>query len=352
MVVGTWNLEFLWRLEVGIWIFSHRLMSKKASPAAVGSFFVVGLVLGLAGLLLFSAGGLFHRRAKYILYFNGSLKGLDPGAPVKFRGVTIGKVEEVLVHHNQASDDFAMPVIVSIDTKLAQLKSDEQLQFGRERLDYLIEHGFRSRLDSESLVTGILYIGLEFLPNPPLAAFHQVKPEYLEIPTTEGQVQKFMANLDRLDLGNLSDSLNKVLSRVDTSLSQLNVVEINAGITNLLGSANRLVTTPDLTNSISALRTTLAQAGALLQHIDSRVDPLVDGVSDTLHDARTTMAGLRVAVGNASDLLSPDSAFRPDLVQALEQLSNAGRSVAELADFLKRNPNTLLTGRKQLKEQP
>src|SRR5215470_13427187 len=108
-------------------------MSKKANPATIGSFLVVGLVLGLAGVLLYSAGGLFHSRAKYILYFNGSLKGLDPGAPVKFRGVTIGKVDEVLVHHNQASNDFSMPVIISIDTKLAQLKSDEQLQFGRER---------------------------------------------------------------------------------------------------------------------------------------------------------------------------------------------------------------------------
>jgi paraquat-inducible protein B len=327
-------------------------VSKKANPAAVGSFLVVGLVLGLAGVLLFSTGGLFHRRAKYILYFNGSLKGLDPGAPVKFRGVTVGKVEEVLVHHNQASNDFAMPVIISIDTKLAQLKSDEQLQFDRERLDYLIEHGFRGRLDSESLVTGILYIGLEFMPDPPSPTFHQLKPEYLEFPTIQSQVQKLLANLDRLDMGSLSDSLNKLLGRMDTSFSQLNMAEINTGITNLLGSANRLVTTPDVTNSIAALRTTLAQAGALLQRIDSRVDPLADSVSDTLHDASKTMAGLRMAVGNASDLLSPDSAFRPNVVQALEQLANASRSVAELADFLKRNPNTLLTGRKPLKEQP
>jgi paraquat-inducible protein B len=327
-------------------------MSKKANPAAVGSFLVLGLVLALAGVLLFSAGGFFRTRAKYILYFNGSLKGLDPGAPVKFRGVTVGKVEEVLVHHNQASNDFDMPVIISIDTKLAQLKSDEQLQFDRGRLDFLIEHGFRGRLDAESLVTGILYIGLEFLPNLPSAAFHQLKPEYLEIPTVQSQVQKLFANLDRLDLGTLSDGLNKLLGRMDNGLSQLNMGEINDGITNLLASANRLVATPDLTNSIAALRTTLAQANVLLQRIDSRVDPLADDVSDTLRDARKSMADLRVALGNVSDFLSPDSTFRPDVVQVLEQLANASRSVAELADFLKRNPNTLLTGRKPAKAQP
>jgi len=327
-------------------------MSKKANPAAVGSFLVVGLALALSGVLVFSAGGLFHTRQKYILYFNTSLKGLDPGAPVKFRGVTIGKVQEVLVRHNQASEDFAMPVIISIDTKLAQVKSDAQLQFGRERLDFLIEHGFRARLDSESLVTGVLYVGLDLLPKPPSPVFHQLKPQYMEIPTIPSQVQKLLASLDRVDVGSLSENVNKLLARLDASLSQLNIAEIDAGLTNLLGSVNRLVNTPDITNSLAALRTTLAQAGTLLQRIDRRVDPLADGASDTLHDARKTMADLRVALGNASDLLGPDSAFRPDLVQTLEQLANAGRAIAELADFIKRNPNTLLTGRKPAKESP
>jgi len=327
-------------------------MSKKANPAAVGSFLVLGLALGLAGVLLFSAGGLFHKRAKFILYFNGSLKGLASGAPVKFRGVTIGKVEEILVHHNQAADDFAMPVIISIDTKVAQSKSDQQLQFGKERLDYLIEHGFRGRMDAESLVTGILYIGLELLPKPPSPVFHQLKPEHLEIPTIESQVQRLLASLDRLDVGTLSENLNKLLGRMDASFSQLNVAEINAGITNLLHSANHLVSTPDLTNSITALKTTLGQASALLEHLDCRVDPLAEGVSGVLSDARKTLADLRVVLGNASDLLSPDSAFRPDLVETLEQLANASRAIADLADFLKRNPNTLLTGRKPPKTQP
>src|SRR5262245_6358304 len=174
-------------------------MSTKANPGIVGSFLAAGLALGVAGLLLFGAGGLFPTRQKYILYFDGSLKGLDPGAPVKFRGVTIGKVKEVLVRHNQAKSDFAMPVLIFIDTKLAQLKSDEQLQFGKERLDFLIERGFRGRLDSESLVTGVLYIGLELLPNPPAPAFHQLEPQYLEIPTVPSHIHKFLADLDRID---------------------------------------------------------------------------------------------------------------------------------------------------------
>jgi paraquat-inducible protein B len=326
-------------------------MSKKANPTSIGLFIVIGLALTLAGALIFSTGTLFRKQEKYILYFNVSLKGLDPGAPVKFRGVTIGKVVEVLIRHNQSSDDFAMPVIIAIDTKLTQRKSDEQIQFGRDRLSYLVQEGFRARLDAESLVTGVLYIGMERVSNPSVPVFHQLKPEYPEIPTMPSQVQQLFANLERLDLGGMSDKLNTLLARADTSLSQLNVAEINAGITNLLESANRVVTTPDLTNSFTALRQTLSQAGGLIQHVDGRIDPLAYSVTTTLADAQKTLADVRVAVGNVSDLLGPDSALRPDLIQALEQVSDAGRSVSDLAELIERNPNALLAGKKRPKEQ-
>src|SRR6266436_3462163 len=132
-------------------------MSKKANPTSIGLFLAVGVALSIAGLLLFSSRSLFHPRHKSILYFNASLKGLNPGAPVKFRGVTIGSVVEILIRHNQASNDFAMPVLIAIDEKLAQSKSDEQLEIGSQaKLDQLISQGFRGRLDAESLVTGVL----------------------------------------------------------------------------------------------------------------------------------------------------------------------------------------------------
>lgn len=327
-------------------------MSKKANPAIVGLFLVIGFALAVAGVLVFSSGRLFRVEQKYILYFNGSLKGLDPGAPVKFRGVTIGKVDVVLVRHNQADDDFVMPVIVSIDTKLTQSKSDRQLEFNKDRMDYLVEHGFRARLDAESLVTGVLYIGLEMLPNPPAPVFHQLKPEFIEIPTMESHVQKLLANLDRVDIGTLSEKINALLTRLDGSLSELNVAQINAGLTNLLNGADRLIESPDLTNSIVALKGTLNNAQALLKRIDGRVDPLVDSVTNTLYGAQKTLADLRLAVQNVNDLLGPDSAIRPELVQALESLGNAGQAVADLAEFIKRNPNALLAGTKRPKEEP
>lgn len=328
-------------------------MSKKANPTSIGLFLILGLALGLASVIVFSSRTAFHPQQKEILYFNASLKGLNPGAPVKLGGVTIGSVLEVLIRHNQASNDFCMPVLIAIDKKVAQAKSDEALQIGSQnKLDQLIHQGFRGRLDAESLVTGVLYVDLAIVPDAPPPVFHQLAPEYHEIPTMPTDVQQLLANLAHFDVAGLSDKLNRLLARLDTSLSQLDVAQINAGVTNLLGSANRLVTSDDLTNSLAVLRQTLVHADTLVRRIDGRIDPLADGVTNTLYDAQKTMAGLRVAIRNVTDLLDPDSPLRPDLTQALEELSNAGRSVADLAEFLKRNPQVLLTGRKPPKPQP
>ena len=328
-------------------------MSRKVNPTSIGLFFAVGLALGITGLLIFSSRSLFHPRQRAIIYFSTSLKGLNPGAPVKYRGVTIGTVVEVLIRHNQAANDFSMPVIISIDKKLAQSKSDDQLQISsKAKLDQLVQHGFRAQLDAESLVTGVLHVSLDIVPNAPPPVYHQLKPEDLEMPSMPTDVQQLMANLAQLDVRGISDKLNDVLAKLDTSFGQLNITEINAGLTNLLGAASRLMMTPDLTNSLASLRHTLDQAEAVLKRIDERVDPLTDSVTNTLAEAQSTLAELRTGVRNVSDLLGSDSALRPNLLQALEELSNASRAIADLADFLKRNPNALLTGRSRPKEQP
>ena len=327
-------------------------MSRKANPTSIALFLILGLFLAITGVVAFSSRGLFHPHQKEILYFDASLKGLNAGAPVKFRGVTIGSVVEVMIRHNQSSNDFSMPVLVSLDKKLAQSKSDELLQIGdKTRLDHLIRQGFRARLDSESLVTGVLYVGLDIVPNAPPPKLHQLKPEYQEIPTLPSDIQQLLANLAQVDVRGLSDKLSAFLARLDSSLGQLNFSQINAGLTNLLGSADQVLTTPDLTNSFASLKRTLSQAEVLIKRVDGRVDPLADSVTNTLLEAQVTLAGLRVAVRNVADMLSPDSSVPPDLDQALEELSNAGRAIADLAGFLERNPNALLAGERMPKAQ-
>ena len=324
---------------------------KTANPTALGLFIVIGLAFVVGGVVLFSSGTLFHSEIKYVLYFNDSLDGLNPGAPVKFRGVTVGRVKQVLIHHNQASNDFAMPVIVAIDKNLAQSKSDRQLQIpNRTRINELVSHGLRGRLDSDGLVSGTLHVGLDFISEPPSPTFHQLAPQYDEIPTVPSPFQQLWANLQQLDLPGLSAKLNTLLARADTKVSELDVHQINSGLTNLLGSANQFITAPDLSNAVREARLALADAQTLLKRIDGRVDPLADNADRTLADAQKTLTDLRGAIQKLSGMLGPDDAFRADLNQALQQLANASRAIADLAEFVQRNPSSLLLGRKSPKE--
>src|SRR5579871_6009732 len=94
------------------------LMSKKASPTAIGVFIFLGFLLLVAGLLTFTSSKLFTPTRKCIIYFDSTLSGLNEGAPVKFRGVTIGSVSQVMIRYNQATNDQAMPVIIELQESL------------------------------------------------------------------------------------------------------------------------------------------------------------------------------------------------------------------------------------------
>lgn len=325
---------------------------KKANPTALGLFIVIGVALAVGGVLLFSSGRFLRHEVREIAYFDGSIDGLNVGAPVKYRGVPIGRVERILIRHNQSEEDFSMPVVLAINVKAAQSKSDEHLQIGNPaQLARRIKVGMRARLESESLLTGVLYINFEVFSNAPPPAFHQLKPEYQEIPTIPSQSQKLWAELSQIDLSGLVSRANALLTRADKSLAQINFPQVNEGLTNLLGSANGILAKPDLTNAIVAARRALDDAQKLLNHVDNRVDPLANSLTNTLAEAQKALKDVRGAVQHLSDIIGPDSSMKSDLTEALQQLGNASRAVADLADFLQRNPDALLRGRKQPKGQ-
>ena len=318
-------------------------MSKKANPTVIGVFIVAGVALGVAGLIIFSSGNLFSKKHKYILYFEGSMKGMNIGAPVQLKGVTIGSVVDVYISHNQALDDQSSPLIIEIDETMLHTHTDRRADLAsKKQVDELIARGLRGKLDAASFVTGVLMVDLSINPNAPPPVFHQLKPEYVEIPTTPTTIEILLANLGKIDIKGMGDKLNSILAKLDNGLGNLDVKTINTGVTNLLASLDRVVSSPELTNSLMSLHNTLDDFGSLAKNIDT----------NTLVQVQVTLAELRTTVQNLSAVTAPDSPMQTELAGALEQLSNAARSIAELTEFLKRNPNALITGRTPPKEKP
>jgi len=325
-------------------------MSKKANPTVIGVFIVAGLALGVAGLIIFSSGNLFSKKERYILYFESSMKGMNVGAPVQYRGVTIGSVVEIYVAHNQSPDDFSMPLVVELDETLLREKTDRGIASMRDKLKEMVARGLRARMDAANLITGVLQVQLELMPDAPPPVYHQIGNEFPEIPTAPTTIEMLLANLAKVDISGFTKKLDSILTRLDSTLGGLDVKSINAGVTNLLTSANLVVGSPELTNSFTSLRRALDDFSTLARNIDTNTLAQIDA---TLTELRTTtLADLRTTTQRLSGILAPDSPMQTELIGALEQLNNAARSIAELTEFLKRNPNALITGRTPPKEKP
>jgi paraquat-inducible protein B len=272
---------------------------------------------------------------------------------VKYRGVTIGSVSKVMIHFNQKTNDYSMPVIIDIQENLL-----------RERLEgaHLIEsqgdlltavgRGLRGSLEAESLVTGVLYVSLDMLTNVPPPTLHQLKKFYVEIPTRPTDIQQLMQNLARVDLKGLEVRLSALITKLDSAIGNLNIVELSGRITNLLSSLDHIVTSPQITNTLGSIQKTMAEYQRLAETLNNRIDPLADSVTNTLAQANLTLGQLRGAVQDLDGMLTPDSPLRNDLSLALEQLAGAAQSISTLADFLERHPNSLITGRETPPKKP
>ena len=271
------------------------------------------------------------------------MKGMNKGAPVQLKGVTIGSVLDVYIAHNQAQDDQASPLIIEIDEKMLHEYTDRRVTLDNpESVKGLVAKGLRAKLDAASFVTGVLMVELEIIKDAPPPVYHQLNPEYMEIPTQGTMIQMLLANLAKFDIKGMGEKLNSILAKLDDGIGNLDVKAISTGVTNLLASLDRVVSSPELTNTIISLHHTLDNFGALAKNIDT----------NTLVQVQATLADLRATVQSLSAMVAPDAPMQTELTGALEQLSNAARSIAELTEFLKRNPDALITGRTPPKEKP
>src|SRR5262249_62254129 len=92
-------------------------MNKKISPTLIGAFVVGALALLVVAIIAFGSGQLFRKTREFVLYFEGSVNGLHIGAPVKFKGVEIGSVKNILLQLNKDMAVNEIPVIIEIDLK-------------------------------------------------------------------------------------------------------------------------------------------------------------------------------------------------------------------------------------------
>ena len=195
-------------------------MSKKANPAVVGGFVLGAVALAVGSLFFFGGGKFFRTTETYVAYFEGSLKGLEIGAPVTFRGVRIGTVKDIQVVYDVDKSSLNIPVIFDIDLDRLVLEGDvaQASKADDDDHDVLIERGLRAQLQMRSMVTGQLAVNLDFFPDSePL--YHGDYKGYGEYPTVPSEVEKLrdiaeklVSQLQDVPIGEIGQDIRDVLS--------------------------------------------------------------------------------------------------------------------------------------------
>ena len=328
-------------------------MSQKASPKIIGAFIIAAVALGVAGLMLFGSTRFLTEAHTFVLYFDASLKGLNPGAPVKFRGVTIGSVADVRIRFNQAPHDLSVPVLIEIREDWVREKSDDTLDLSQEAtINSMVVNGLRAKLEAQSLVTGLLYVELGYENDTRPPRYHQLKPIHPEIPTVPADIEELLANLASVDIKGLTARMDTLISNLNVAVGTLPMRDIGSGLTNLLTSLNRIASSPGLTNTLAHLDATLIELREASAALRQQLSPLSQDVAQTLGEARRSLAELREGMTDLREILAPDAPLRLELGRSLEQLGTAAGSLAELANYLNRHPNALISGRESAPRKP
>jgi paraquat-inducible protein B len=263
----------------------------------------------------------------YMLEFKESVRGLTVGAPLDFRGVTIGEVLAIDVKFDPVKKEITVPVRVRMVTD--RLRGQRNGQNGpvidnKAFLDQLVARGFRAQLRTANLLTGQLYVALDFFPKTSKATvdWSNTPPE---LPTTPGSLQELQATL-----ASIANKLDKVPFD-----------QIAAKLTSTLDNGNRLIAKLD-DEAVPALKTTLEEAKKTLQGANAMLDQFN---AKTLPEAQGALAQVKKTLQSIDQAVAPEAPLRRELQDSLREVGRAAQSFRILADYLERHPEALLRGR-------
>lgn len=339
-------------------------MSKRANPVVIGGFVLGALLLALGGLVAFGSG-FFQKDTKEVAIarFDGSVSGLNVGAPVTFRGVRIGQVRSIQLQLTPGTYQARIPVELEIDRDKIFFDGPAT-QTIAESLHDAVEKGLRAQLQVQSFVTGLVSVNLDFFPAAPPPPV--VDGRNMEIPTLRSGFDSLLETVGALPLQDLAATALALLTNLNETLTS---PEIKSLLVSTARSAEALEQTAsaarDAIGPISqSLQATLAETRTTLQTIQLATKATQTDVAGLMGDSRklaqdadkqllllaaqtsATLKAMEQTIQSANGLIGPASAQRADLDQILRNLSYVTRSLRGFAEQLERNPNALIVGKR------
>ncbi|MCF3648253.1 MlaD family protein [Synoicihabitans lomoniglobus] len=330
-------------------------MKTKVSPTVVGFFVIGAMIIGMIGLFSFGSLNFLRKPQRFMVYFDESVSGLDEGSPVKLRGVRVGRVSQVSLTYNNATQKSVVAVLCDLNRAVLTDLNGELIDVSdRAEIEKLIEDGLRAQLGVIGLATGLLYVELDF-KDPleyPVPRRHLVPVEHAVVPAVPSTISEFqntfteiLANVKDIDFSAMARELQGLLADSRKQIKSIDLAALGQEWTATAKSIRTLTDNPAIPSALANLDGALGELRSTLQRVDGAVDPTVTELAETLQQARTSLAALDAVAATTNQFISAQSGIGAEAAAALRQLGEASRAIAQLADFLERNPSALLTGR-------
>jgi len=340
-------------------------MKTKMSPAVVGAFVLGAFAIGIITLLALGSLSLFSKPERFMVYFDESISGLDQGSPVKLRGVRVGHVVDISIRYDRATGKSLAAVLCELNR--GAITDEHGASFDvsdKAALQALVDRGLRAQLEIAGLATGLLYVELEFRDHTHAPAVSPAADDkYVTVPPMPSEISELRASA-----ANLMANVNAVLAKFEQIDFQGLSVELKALITtsrsriegvDLKGLADQwkktgesvdaLARSPEALRAFENLNKTMVALQGSIARLDTQVDSNGKELKETLVQAKTALESFNAAARSARGFINAQQSFGTETTRALEKVADAAESIQRLADFLERNPNAIISGRKEPK---
>ena len=317
-------------------------MSEKPHTVAIGAFVLGAILIAVATVLLLMGSG-FGTKETVVMVFDGSVKGLSVGAPLALRGVKVGEVTDIDLVLDTDTASATMIVEANFNKNNIRQEGDPDVNLTEE----LIKSGLRAQLNTQSLLTGLLYIELDFHPK---TAAHLVKinSPYLQIPTIETDLERFTKTLQNIDFSKLNKQVENISSSIDSLVSSKDFQALPAGMNTTLTSLRELSTQlqGQLATSGPKLDILLDETSVTVNNVNKDLPQLSALVESNLAALNAAILTFQHGMTGIDALVSPDSAVLYRLNNALAEMTRAGRSLQSLASTLEEQPESVIIGKR------
>jgi paraquat-inducible protein B len=319
------------------------MSSHKNTSLLIGAFLVGVAVLVFTALLFFSDGQMFSSQKRVVMYYQGSVQGLQIGAPIKLKGVVLGEIVDIQI--NFENDNQPVMTAVTGDLVLSQI-SQKGTEVDDTFLMESINNGLRAQLNYQSILTGQLYVELDFFPDT-LITLYKLQDDFLELPTVATDFEKISKDLQALNVQGLASSFESLIFKVNKFVASGKIEETFDSINSAAKSVDKAALNLDseFVELSKNLNATSIELSHLLKTLNQKAPEMTKQLNQNLVVLQKSLDQFNRTAQTLNHTFSEDAPLVYQLNTTLQDISESAKAFRILSETIEQQPEAIWRGK-------